>query len=588
MKFVKTMSFLLEELVKQNLISQDQASLVENESASSSKKDEEVLIAQKFIDEDKLFAAKAEMFGFSIKKIDPKKLELQVLELLPEDTARYYQLIVLAQRQDGMVEIGMVYPEDLKAQEALRFLSREKNFQYEVYLISLSDFTAALGKYQAAKQDVNKALGALETEIKAETKAAKRTTQEVEQMAEEAPVARVVAVILRNAVEGKASDIHIEGIGDRVRVRFRQDGILHSSLFLPKESHPAVVARIKILANLKIDESRMPQDGRFALRFGEKNIDFRVSTFPTANGESVCLRVLDPEEGLKKLEDLGIEGRNYDLIVEAINKPYGMILVTGPTGSGKTTTLYSVLRKIISEEINIMTLEDPIEYVITDINQSQTKPEIGYTFASGLRSMMRHDPDVIMVGEIRDHETADLAVHSALTGHIVLSTLHTNDSIGAIPRFVNLGIPSFLIPPSLNLVIAQRLVRHVCPDCAERYEPDQDAKQVIKKELGALSTKTIESYKLDCTIEKPLLWKAKGCAKCNNTGYVGRRGIYEMLTMTDSLAHLIATDLSESKIKDEAQKQGMVSLRQDGLLKALKGVTTLEEIMTSTKESIDE
>jgi len=588
LKFVKTMSFLLEELVKQNLISQDQASLVENESASSSKKDEEVLIAQKFIDEDKLFAAKAEMFGFSIKKIDPKKLELQVLELLPEDTARYYQLIVLAQRQDGMVEIGMVYPEDLKAQEALRFLSREKNFQYEVYLISLSDFTAALGKYQAAKQDVNKALGALETEIKAETKAAKRTTQEVEQMAEEAPVARVVAVILRNAVEGKASDIHIEGIGDRVRVRFRQDGILHSSLFLPKESHPAVVARIKILANLKIDESRMPQDGRFALRFGEKNIDFRVSTFPTANGESVCLRVLDPEEGLKKLEDLGIEGRNYDLIVEAINKPYGMILVTGPTGSGKTTTLYSVLRKIISEEINIMTLEDPIEYVITDINQSQTKPEIGYTFASGLRSMMRHDPDVIMVGEIRDHETADLAVHSALTGHIVLSTLHTNDSIGAIPRFVNLGIPSFLIPPSLNLVIAQRLVRHVCPDCAERYEPDQDAKQVIKKELGALSTKTIESYKLDCTIEKPLLWKAKGCAKCNNTGYVGRRGIYEMLTMTDSLAHLIATDLSESKIKDEAQKQGMVSLRQDGLLKALKGVTTLEEIMTSTKESIDE
>ena len=588
MKFVKTMSFLLEELVKQNLISQDQASLVENESASSSKKDEEVLIAQKFIDEDRLFAAKAEMFGFSLKKIDPKKLELQVLELLPEDTARYYQLIVLAQRQDGMVEIGMVYPEDLKAQEALRFLSREKNFQYEVYLISLSDFTAALGKYQAAKQDVNKALGALETEIKAETKAAKRTTQEVEQMAEEAPVARVVAVILRNAVEGKASDIHIEGIGDRVRVRFRQDGILHSSLFLPKESHPAVVARIKILANLKIDESRMPQDGRFALRFGEKNIDFRVSTFPTANGESVCLRVLDPEEGLKKLEDLGIEGRNYDLIVEAINKPYGMILVTGPTGSGKTTTLYSVLRKIISEEINIMTLEDPIEYVITDINQSQTKPEIGYTFASGLRSMMRHDPDVIMVGEIRDHETADLAVHSALTGHIVLSTLHTNDSIGAIPRFVNLGIPSFLIPPSLNLVIAQRLVRHVCPDCAERYEPDQDAKEVIKKELGALSAKTIESYKLDCTIEKPLLWKAKGCAKCNNTGYVGRRGIYEMLTMTDSLAHLIATDLSESKIKDEAQKQGMVSLRQDGLLKALKGVTTLEEIMTSTKESIDE
>lgn len=588
MKFVKTMSFLLEELVKQNLISQDQASIVENESASSSKKDEEVLIAQKFVDEDKLFAAKAEMFGFSLKKIDPKKLELQVLELLPEDTARYYQLIVLAQRQDGMVEIGMVYPEDLKAQEALRFLSREKNFQYEVYLISLSDFTVALGKYQAAKQDVNKALGALETEIKAETKAAKRTTQEVEQMAEEAPVARVVAVILRNAVEGKASDIHIEGIGDRVRVRFRQDGILHSSLFLPKESHPAVVARIKILANLKIDESRMPQDGRFALRFGEKNIDFRVSTFPTANGESVCLRVLDPEEGLKKLEDLGIEGRNYDLIVEAINKPYGMILVTGPTGSGKTTTLYSVLRKIISEEINIMTLEDPIEYVITDINQSQTKPEIGYTFASGLRSMMRHDPDVIMVGEIRDHETADLAVHSALTGHIVLSTLHTNDSIGAIPRFVNLGIPSFLIPPSLNLVIAQRLVRHVCPDCAERYEPDQDAKQMIKKELGALSAKTIESYKLDCTIEKPLLWKAKGCAKCNNTGYVGRRGIYEMLTMTDSLAHLIATDLSESRIKDEAQKQGMVSLRQDGLLKALKGVTTLEEIMTSTKESIDE
>lgn len=583
------MSFLLDELVRKNLITQDQASLVENEVTTSNKKEEDVLVAQKFIEEDKLFSTKAEIFGFNFRKVDPKKLELQNLEILPEDTARFYQVIVLGQRQqDGVVEIGMVYPEDLKAQEALRFLSREKNFQYEISLITATDFVTALGKYQAAKQDVNKALGALETEIKAETKAAQRSTQEIEQMAEEAPVARVVAVILRNAVEGKASDIHIEGIGDRVRVRFRQDGILHSSLFLPKESHPAVVARIKILSNLKIDESRMPQDGRFALRFGEKNIDFRVSTFPTANGESVCLRVLDPEEGLKKLEDLGIEGHNYDMIVEAIEKPYGMILVTGPTGSGKTTTLYSVLRKIISEEINIMTLEDPIEYVIPEINQSQTKPEIGYTFASGLRSMMRHDPDVIMVGEIRDHETSDLAVHSALTGHIVLSTLHTNDSIGAIPRFVNLGIPSFLIPPSLNLVIAQRLVRHVCPDCAERYEPGEDAKKMIKKELGSLPDKVIASYKLDCTIEKPLLWRAKGCAKCNNTGYIGRRGIYEMLTMTDSLAHLIATDLSESKIKEEAQKQGMVFLRQDGLLKAMKGITTLEEIMTSTKESIDQ
>lgn len=580
------MSFLLDELVKSNILSDEQASLVEAEVSNSGQKEEAVILAQKFVEEDKLFQVKAEALGFVYKKIsEESSISLDVLEVVPEETAKVYNFIPLSKDESGLIQIGMTHPEDFKAQEALRFLSREQGFQYEVFLISFTDFHNVLSRYKSAKQEVSQALGELETEMEKEAKAAKRSTAEVEQMAEEAPVARIAAVILRNAVEGKASDIHIEGVRDKVRVRFRQDGILHSSIFLPKDIHPAIVARIKILSSLKIDESRMPQDGRFALNFGGKNIDFRVSTFPTADGESVCLRVLDPEEGLKKLEDLGIYGRNFDLILAAIRKPYGMVLVTGPTGSGKTTTLYSMLRKIMSDEINIMTLEDPIEYMIKGINQSQTKPEIGYTFSSGLRSMMRHDPDVIMVGEIRDHETADLAVHSALTGHVVLSTLHTNDSIGAIPRFSNLGIPTFLISPSLNLVIAQRLVRRLCPHCKEKYRPNEDTLAVLKEELGSLPKDVVAGYQAENDYNDPILYRPKGCPKCNNTGYAGRCGIYEVLEMSQELAKTVATDLSTQKIKEVAENQGLISLRQDGLMKCLKGITSVEEIMTTTKET---
>ncbi len=578
------MSFFVEELVKNNILSADQAGLIDGETRNSSKKEEEIIIDKNFIAEDDLFQKKADILGFNLKKITPTDVPLKVLEIIPEETAKNYKFIAVREGE-GFIEIGMVYPEDLKAQEALRFLGREKGFSYQIFLISLSNFNNILKRYKGLKQEVSKALGELETEIKEEEKGKKRTSSEIEQMAEEAPIARIVAVIMRNAVEGKASDIHIELVKDKVRVRFRQDGVLHSSLFLPKDVHAAIVARIKILANLKIDESRVPQDGRFALSFGEKKIDFRVSTFPTAEGESVALRVLDPEEGLKTIKDLGLEGIGLKLVEEAIEKPYGMILVTGPTGSGKTTTLYAILKQVMNDEINIMTLEDPIEYVITGVNQSQAKPEIGYTFASGLRSMLRHDPDVIMVGEIRDHETADLAVHSALTGHIVLSTLHTNDAIGAIPRFVNLGIPAFLMAPSLNLVIGQRLIRQLCQFCKEQYSPGEEIKNLYKQEIGALSPEIISGYGANFDINNMKLFRPKGCPKCNNSGYSGRRGIYEVLNITSEIGQIVENNLSEDKIKEAAIKQGMVSMRQDGLLKCLQGSTSVEEVVSTTKET---
>lgn len=580
------MSFLVDEFVKLNILPKEQAEAIIAEAEASSKSEEEIILDKKIVSEEDLFQKKAEIFGYSLKKVVPTDVALKVLEAIPEETAKHYSFTAVMEGE-GYLEIGMVYPEDLKAQEALRFLSREKGFSYQIVLISLSNFNDILKRYRGLKQEVSKALGELETEIKEEEKAKKRKPSEMEQMAEEAPIARIVAVIMRNAVEGKASDIHIEPVKDKVRVRFRQDGILHSSLFLPRDVHAAIVARIKILSNLKIDESRVPQDGRFALNFGEKKIDFRVSTFPAADGETVALRVLDPEAGLKDITELGVEGANLQLINEAVEKPYGMILVTGPTGSGKTTTLYAMLRKLMSDESNIMTLEDPIEYVINGINQSQTKPEIGYTFASGLRSMLRHDPDVIMVGEIRDHETADLAVHSALTGHIVLSTLHTNDSIGAIPRFVNLGIPSFLITPSTNLIIAQRLVRQLCLNCKEEYVPTKDVKDLFVKELQQLPRDRIKSYGIDFDPNNFRLWRPKGCPKCNNSGYAGRRGLYEVLNITSEIGAVVETNLTEEKLREAAAKQGTVNMRQDGLIKCLKGMTSVEEVISTTKETFD-
>ncbi|MCX6766549.1 MAG: GspE/PulE family protein [Candidatus Moranbacteria bacterium] len=398
---------------------------------------------------------------------------------------------------------------------------------------------------------------------------------------QEAPVAKIVEVILRNAIEGAASDIHIEPLEDNIRVRYRLDGILHNSLVLPKQIGPAIVSRIKILSNLKIDEKRKPQDGRFRITESKKQIDLRVSTLPVSMGEKVVMRVLDKEKGLLDLDDLGVTGRNYDIIKKCIFEPYGMILISGPTGSGKSTTLYSVLKILNREGVNIITLEDPVEYAIEGINQSQVKPEIGYSFASGLRSILRQDPDIIMVGEIRDKETAELAVHAALTGHVVLSTLHTNDSLGAIPRLIDMEVEPFLVASSLRAVVAQRLVRKICPECREEVKMNDAVKQEIERVLEQIPEAEKKIHNLGKEIK---IYKGKGCAKCAESGMKGRIGIYEVFYMDEEVNNLLGGKFDEEKLRQIAQKQGMVSMKQDGILKVLEGITTLEEVERVTEE----
>ena len=422
-----------------------------------------------------------------------------------------------------------------------------------------------------------------EQQLKEETeKAMPKTAAEYERIAEEAPITKIVAVILRHAVDGEASDIHIEPAGEKLRIRFRSLGDLHSSIVLPIKIHAAVVARIKILSNLKIDESRMPQDGRFSTKINGKMIDYRVSTFPTVLGEKVAIRILDPEFGKKDFKELGLEGRNLALVKESIQKPFGLILVTGPTGSGKTTTLYAILHLLNKEEVNIVTLEDPVEYFIGGINQSQVRPDINYTFASGLRNILRQDPDIIMVGEIRDEETASLVIHAALTGHIVLSTLHTSDSLGVVPRLIDMGVKPYLIPPTLQVAIAQRLVRRLCDNCKVRVKPNPKIRELILREVEAIP----DAAKADLNIPKNLeIYGTKGCQKCNNTGFSGRIAIFEAMAMTKTLSDIILKEPSETMLSKEAEAQGMITIRQDGLMKVLRGVTTIEEVLRVTEES---
>ena len=572
---------LIKQLVEKGLINKEKAVSLDFQIKQSGRKEEEVLLETGLVPEQVLFALKSENLKIPLKEVDVEKIPLKTLELIPEETSKYYQMIPL-QKTDKYLEIGMVYPEDLKAQEALKFLSRQGNFNYKVFLITSTTFKNLLKQYRTLKREVGQALEELETELKEEkVKVKPATVAEFERMAEEAPITKIVAVILRHAVEGNASDVHIEPTSEKLRIRFRLMGELHSSIFLPLNVHPAVVTRVKILANLKIDETRVPQDGRFSTRIDGKSVDFRVSTFPTTLGEKVAIRVLDPIVGLKKFEDLGLAGKNLEMLKKAIQKPYGLILATGPTGCGKTTTLYAILQLLNNEGVNIVTLEDPVEYFVEGVNQSQVKPEIGYDFPIGLRHVLRQDPDILMVGEVRDEETAALVIHSTLTGHIVLSTLHTSNALGVIPRLIDMGVKPYLLPSTLQLAMAQRLVKQLCPDCRKKIKPKPEIREMIMAELEGLPPAAKKNLK----IAKPLaVYSAQGCIKCNRTGFAGRIALFEVLSMTDALADIIAGEPSENNIKKEADRQGMVTMKQDGIMKALAGVTTIEEVLRVAEE----
>jgi len=544
---------------------------------------------EKKIDGEEISKAIAQVSGLEYQSLKNVKIKGDVLSIIPEDLAKNYKVAIF-DKKDKVLHVVLDDPSNLKAQEAIDYVAREKDFKVKYFITSKKSLSDILTQYSGLKSEVSEALDVAKDKMKVsekeKEKAKKKGEEEdMSQIVKSAPVAKMVSVILKHAVDGRASDIHIEPFSDSSRVRYRIDGVLHTSLVLPKYIHSALVSRIKVLANLKIDETRIPQDGRIRLKISGNNVDFRISTLPLHEHEKVVMRILDTSSGAMELKQLGFEGHNFDVIQQVIKKPHGLFLVTGPTGSGKSTTLYSVLNIINKEGVNIVTLEDPVEYYLTGVNQSQVRPEVGLTFATGLRSILRQDPDIIMVGEIRDNETAELAIHASLTGHKVLSTLHTNDAFGAIPRLLDMKVEPFLIASTLNVVVAQRLVRKICDECKQEIKlPMKTVQQVIEEVKKIPSASMPEELPRKLDSKRVKFYTGKGCPQCNNTGYAGRIGIAETLAMTDNLKDLVVANKLGREVREEGRNQGMITLQQDGIIKAMRGVTTIEEIMRATKE----
>lgn len=534
-----------------------------------------IIIERGVLTDAELLDLKTKLYKIPVFSLADKDLNKEALKEITEDVATFYQVSPL-DKGNGIIKMAIMNPEDIDALEALKFVGKNKGLGIEKYLISYKDYDAVMQQYRTLTGEVGEALESLTEEL---DKDKKSEIQSIDKITADAPATKIVAVIVRHAVESRASDIHIEPFEDRVRVRFRIDGVLISSLTLPRTLHSPVLTRIKILSDLKIDETRLAQDGRFATKLNDRKIDFRVSTFPTKFGEKVVMRILDPMTGKVTMEDLGIDGRSKEIIEKGMAKPFGSILITGPTGSGKSTTLAAMLKMANSEDVNIVTLEDPIEYYIDGVNQSQIHEEIGYTFATGLRYILRQDPDIIMVGEIRDRETAALATQAALTGHIVFSTLHTNDALGVIPRLIDMGVEKYLIPPTLNVAAAQRLLRRLCPECKLETKANVGEEKIINDAINDMP----EHYKKELYSEsgykifKPNL--DNPCKVCGGKAFKGRIAIFEMMEMTNELEKIILTSLSESAMREEAKRQGMVTMFQDGIIKTLKGIVSLDELL---------
>ena len=573
---------ILNALRAEGIISQDKAEELQKKLKNLEGSLEIMLLEDSSINSSDILSIKASLYNLpsgTVSNID--RILPELLSEIPEEAARQYKIVPLA-REGNKLKVGIVDPEDYKARDAIRFIALGSDVTPELYVITQDTFKKIIGQYRTLRSQIKEALVELEEETKEEKKAPKAPV--AERLLKEAPVTKVVAVILKHAVEGKASDIHIEAIPGRTRVRFRVYGKLYTSLFLPIDIHASVVSRIKVLSNLRLDETRIPQDGRFSADISGRAIDFRVSTFPTRMGEKVVLRVLDPSISIRDLSELGLLGRNLDIVNRALKNPYGMILISGPTGSGKSTTLYAALSSVDKESLNVVSLEDPIEYNIEGVSQSQVHPEIGYTFASGLRHVLRQDPDVIMIGEIRDSETAELATHAALTGHLVFSTIHTNNAIGVIPRLIDMGVPAFLIPSSIHIAVAQRLLRRLCPYCKVSEPAPPKIADFIRKEIEGMSEETRSDLKLEVGSSYNL-WNSKGCDKCSRRGTTGRIGIFEVLLMTRELKEIVYSEPNDIKIEEEARRQGMVTLRQDGIMKALQGIISIDEVLRVVEES---
>ena len=565
------MSFL-DVLANDNVITKDDVGYIIQESQSSGKTSEQ-LLTERGISSAVILKAKGDFLGIPTRVIAEKEVSYDTLKYIPEESATHYKIIPIGV-QDNTLDVGFVDPDNIEARDALNFISEKNGMPYRIFLVSEADFTRVLESYKGLSGEVSKALDDLTAfnnegidVDKEEVGGAKGIN-----IIEDAPVTKIVATILRYAIEGEASDIHIEPLTETVRVRFRMDGILNTSLVLPSKVKEAVASRIKILCNMKLDEKRKPQDGRFSARIDKRKIDFRVSTFPTYYGEKVVMRILDQQKGVAKLSEIGFTKENLELLVEAIKKPYGLILISGPTGSGKTTTLYSMLNEINRDEQNVLSLEDPIEYNIEGMNQSQIHPEIGYTFANGLRTTLRQDPDVIMVGEIRDKETAELAIQAALTGHLVLSTIHTNSSVGIVPRLIDMGIDPYLIAPTLILGMAQRLVGKAYVPAVEVVPIEGSIKALIDAEFVDLPAE----FKSRIPTEKEV-YRRKPIPECPK-GTRGRLAVTEVYKMDKELESIILKNPTELDIEKYLRSKGMLTMKEDAIIKALSKIIPFEEV----------
>lgn len=534
------------------------------------------------IPEEALARARAAVLGLPYVDLREVDIPRDVTELLPRDIAEAHRAVAYA--VDGsQLSVALADPEDYAHVQAITFYAEGKGMAARLAVGSEASLEAGLRRYEELGTEVEKALEIAKGKFeKGPAKAAEAAEGTIEEVIKGAPVSRMVSVIMRAAVEQGASDIHVEPFGKQTRVRYRVDGVLRTSLTLPAYIHGAVVSRVKVLANLKLDETRVPQDGRITQNLGGKVIDFRVSTIPVVDNEKVVMRILDTSVGVPTLEQLGYRPENIAIIKKEISQPHGLVLVSGPTGSGKSTTLYTTLNMMNAEGQNIVTLEDPVEYYIKGVNQSQIRPEIGYTFASGLRALLRQDPNVIMVGEIRDKETAELAVHAALTGHLIFSTIHTNDVFGIIPRLIDLGVEPFLIAATINVGIAQRLARRICKDCKQPEEIPPEVVEGLRKDLKNVPPSLLPE---GVAADGPLtFFHGKGCKSCGDSGYQGRVSIAEIMPVSRDLQRIISTGAKPEEVRAEARRQGMISLKQDGILKALAGITTVEEVLRISEE----
>ena len=568
---------VLDILLQKKLIAKDDLREIRKQTSSGVSLDE-ILVARGVKSED-ILVARGEFLNIPIRNIGETTIPYEILEYIPEESALHYRFAPIGMK-DGVLEVGLVDPDNMEARDALSFLTSKNSIAYKIFLITAEDFGKVLEAYKGITGEVSKALTELETElsvdaadIKKEDKTAQKKEGETEALIiEDAPVVKIVATIVRYAVEGEASDVHIEHMRDKLRVRFRVDGVLNTSLVLPPQVHSAVVARIKILSNMRLDEKRKPQDGRFSARIDGRRIDFRVSTFPAYFGEKIVMRILDQAKGIRTLDDMGMTKQNLEMFRSAIARPYGMILITGPTGSGKSTTLYSVLNEIDRESYNVLSLEDPVEYQIEGVSQSQVRPEIGYDFGTGLRTTLRQDPDIIMVGEIRDKETAQLAVQAALTGHLVFSTLHTNTAAGAIPRLIDMGVDPYLIGPTLILAVAQRLVGLLCPGGGEEVKVEGSIKAMINHQFEDLPAEYKKLVPFSDTV-----YKLKPTSDCPK-GTRGRMAVFEMFSMDKDIEQVVLKNPTELEIAKLLRAKGALTIKEDAIIKAFQKKVPFEEV----------